>query len=96
MKNNKSQGSATGSASGGPEAKCSARAGRYRSVFNTPTAFTHFRPIFGLLFENVVGMLTGHSFLHGGTLGFWGPEFLTLLRYECSVHLETCFELCEL
>ena len=34
-----------------------------RSVFNTPTGFTHFRPIFGLLFENVVGMLTGHSFL---------------------------------
>ena len=26
------------------------RAGR--SVFNTPTRFTHFRPIFGLLFEN--------------------------------------------
>ena len=23
-----------------------------RSVFNTPTRFTHFRPIFGLLFEN--------------------------------------------
>ena len=36
---------------------------RGRSVFNTPTGFTHFRPIFGLLFENVVGMLTGHSFL---------------------------------
>ena len=36
---------------------------RGRSVFNTPTRFTHFRPIFGLLFENVVGMLTGHSFL---------------------------------
>ena len=34
-----------------------------RSVFNTPTGFTHFRPIFGLLFENVVDMLTGHSFL---------------------------------
>ena len=31
-----------------------------RSVFNTPTRFTHFRPIFGLLFENVVGTLTGH------------------------------------
>ena len=26
-----------------------------RSVFNTPTGFTHFRPIFGLLFENVQG-----------------------------------------
>ena len=25
-----------------------------RSVFNTPTGFTHFRPIFGLLFENVI------------------------------------------
>ena len=62
VKNNKSQGSATGSASGGPEApNVRPRAGR--SVFNTPTGFTHFRPIFGLLFENVVGMLTGHSFL---------------------------------
>ena len=28
------------------------RAGR--SVLNTPTRFTHFRPIFGLLFENVI------------------------------------------
>ena len=30
-------------------------------MFNTPTGFTHFRPIFGLLFENVVGMLRATS-----------------------------------
>ena len=53
VKNNKSQGSATGSASGGPEAP-NVRPARGRSVFNTPTGFTHFRPIFGLLFENVI------------------------------------------
>ena len=49
-----------------------------RSVFNTPTGFTHFRPIFGLLFENVVGMLTGHSFL--------APPFLWPSKPRCWPH----------
>ena len=35
-----------------------------RSVFNTPTGLTHVRPIVGLLFENVVGMLGPTPSLH--------------------------------
>ena len=37
-----------------------------RSVFNTPTGFTHFRPIFGLLFENVIfGLLYLKTYKEG-------------------------------
>ena len=39
---------------------------RGRSVFNTPTCFTHFRPIFGLLFEKrrKCRPTVGHHALH--------------------------------
>ena len=49
-----------------------------RSVFNTPTCFTHFRPIFGLLFEKSSVCLRATPSLH--------PHFVWPRKPRCWPH----------